>query len=168
MKKNTLGKKYGIIAGVGMIAYFLLFYLFDKEMMMGLTVSWTSLIILIVCLFIAIQQHRESQGGALDFKEGLRIGFLVVVLGNVLFYAFFFVLLNIDPELVTILKQKSIEFFREYATDPEQEEALVKSYENYSFGISELLSALGRSIIGGFFLALLGALIFKRRTEVES
>jgi hypothetical protein len=163
MKDNTFGKKYGLIAGVGMIAYFLLFYVINKALMMSLWVSWSALLILIICLFLAIKKQREANKGVIEFKDGLRIGFLVVVLGNALFYLFFFLLLKFDTELVTILKEQSIAFFKDYAETDQQQEELIKSYENYQFGFSELLSALGRSIIGGFFLALLGAFVLKRK-----
>lgn len=162
MKDNTFGKKYGLIAGVGMIAYFLLFYMFDKALMVSIGVSWSSLVILLICLFLAVRKHRDARGGVLEFKEGLRIGFLVVVLGNLLFYLFFYFLLKMDPELVTILKEQSIEFSA-WFLEEEHHEALKESYADFNFGFSEFLFALGRSIIGGFFLALLAALTLKRQ-----
>ena len=74
--------------------------------MLGMGVSWTSLIIVLVALFLAITGHRTENGGSLTFKEGLRTGFMVVVISNLMFYVFFYLLLKIDPELVTILKQR--------------------------------------------------------------
>lgn len=167
MTKNNLGKKYGIIAGLGFIAYFLLFYFIDKTMMMGLTVSWSSLIIMIFCIILAIQQERSLNGGLIAFKPALRSGFLVVVISNLMYYAFFYLMTNSDPELVTILKDSGIEFYKKMLPE-DQWSDIEKSYENFSLGISDIIKYFAKSVIGGFFIALLAGLVMKRESSRQA
>ncbi|MFT5384737.1 MAG: hypothetical protein ACI8VT_002723 [Saprospiraceae bacterium] len=163
MSKNTIGIKYGILAGVGLMLYFLLFYYMDKNRMMDAWVSWSSLFLVLICTFLAVSQQRETNGGIIEFKEALKTGFTVIVLSNLLYYAFFFVLLKSDLELVTILKQNGIDFYKSIL--PEEEwPAMEKSYENFSFGFSDVLQYFAKSTIGGFFIALLVAGLLKRST----
>lgn len=161
MSKNARGIKYGILAGVVLMGYFLLFYFYDKNTMMSAGVSWSSLIIIIVCTIMAVHEERNSQAGVITFKEALKIGFLVIVLANLLYYAFFFILIKTDPELITILKENGIAFYKSLL--PEKEwEAMEKSYENFIFGFPDVLQYFAKSTIGGFFIALSVAAIFKR------
>ena len=163
MAENKIGIKYGIFAGVGLMLYFLLFYMIDKNRMMETSISWSSLVIVILCTFLAVNQRRNTNGGVIEFKEALKTGFLVIVLSNLLYYIFFFILLKTDPELVTIIKQNGIAFYKSIL--PENEwPAMEKSYENFSFGFSDVLQYFAKSTIGGFFIALLVAVLLKRST----
>ncbi len=169
MAKNTIGTKYGIIAGVGVILYFLLFYFIDKYMMLGLMVSWTSLLIIIAATYMAAYQHRAANGGVIEFKEALKTGFVVIVLSNLIYYIFFFILIKTDPELVTISKEKSIELYK-MIFPKEEWNSVEKSFENFRIGLPEILKYFSKSTIGGFFIALLSAALLKRsatRTNYE-
>lgn len=161
MSRNIKGLIYGILAGVGLVLYFLLFYFLDKNMMMSLWVSWSSILILIVCAFITVYQQREANEGIITFKDGLKTGFLVTVIANLIFYAFFFIIVKSDADLVTILEQQSIDFYKKYGTK-EQLEKIDQEMKDFKFGFSDLLLSLAKSTIGGFFIALLPAFIFKK------
>jgi hypothetical protein len=163
MSKNTIGIKYGILAGVGLMLYFLLFYYMDKNRMMEAWVSWSSLFLVLICTFLAVSQQRETNSGIIEFKEALKTGFTVIVLSNLLYYAFFFVLLKSDPELVSILKQNILDAYKSILSE-EEWTAMEKSYENFSFRFSEALLYFAKSTIGEFFIALLVAALLKRST----
>ena len=77
MSKNSIGIKYGIFAGVGLMLYFLLFYNIDKNTMLGMGVSWSSLLIVLFFTFWAVLKQRQNNGGIINFKEALKAGFLV-------------------------------------------------------------------------------------------
>lgn len=163
MSKNRIGITYGILAGVGLVLYFLLFYYLDKNRMMDAWVSWTSLFIVLACTFLAVSQQRKANNSIIEFKEALKTGFIVIVLSNLLYYTFFFLLLKTDPELVTILKQNGMDFYKSIL--PKEEwAAMEKTYENFSFGLSDVLQYFAKSTIGGFFIALLVAALLKRST----
>ena len=81
MKQNIL--KYGIIAGVALVGYFLLFYYLSKEMMLGQVGQLGSYLIYIAFMFIA-----TKQAGDLDFKGLLRTAFAVFLIMNAFYYIF--------------------------------------------------------------------------------
>lgn len=130
---------------------------------MSLGVSWTSLLILILAVLLAVNHQRKNQDGILAFKDGLKTGFVVVVLANLLFYLFFYIIIKSDPELVTILKQQGIEFYKKVLPE-DQWKDIEKSYEDFNFLLSDALKYFAKSLIGGFFIALFAAMIYKRES----
>ena len=66
-----------------------------------------------------------------------------------------------DADLVTILKQQGIDFYEKFANE-DQLKNLDESFKDFSFGFRDLIFSFAKSTIGGFFIALLPALIFKK------
>ena len=69
--------KYGLIAGVGTVALFLLFYLSEPAWMLSPYLWWGSLVIYIWAMAKAIKPAAK-----IEIKLGLREGFVVYAIAN--------------------------------------------------------------------------------------
>ena len=157
-------KKYGIIAGVAVVGYMLLFYFIDKSLMLNWKVYWSSLIIYIIGMYVACAEKRKSEGDVLDFQIGLRTAFVTFLLANGIFYAFQYLLFNFgDPTLVDLQKAASIELYKEFMGE-EQAKEMIKAMKEDGFGmtIGASISGFVQGAIGGFLLALMVAGILRR------
>ena len=166
-KINKISIKYGLLAGVAIIAYYLLFYLIRPEMIFQLAIWWGGLIPLLVFQFLGVSKVRMVLDGGISVAEGLRTAFFVYILGVLLFYIFYFVLLKyIDPDLILAQKEialrnlekmnagksKDLEQFKEYY-EQDQPEVTLKG----------LLFRYVQSLIAGFILSLGIAYIFRTK-----
>ncbi|MBK7873584.1 MAG: DUF4199 domain-containing protein [Saprospiraceae bacterium] len=101
---NNIALKYGLIAGVGVVAYFLLFYMNNVKLFFNPVVAWSSLIIYIAGMVKACVDQRKMQD--FPFKDALRTAFLTFTITSVTYYAFNYLLYNVfDPELVEVQKE---------------------------------------------------------------
>ncbi len=162
MSENNIGIKYGIFAGVGLVLYFLLFYYIDKNVMMGMSVNYSSILIILAAAFFAVYLHRQSNGGTIEFKEALKTGFIVVVISNLIYWVFFYVLVKTDPELVTIFKQQGIDFYKSMMPEDQWGNVEASFGADFKLRLNDILYYMAKSVIGGFFIALFAALTFKK------
>ncbi len=159
---KNIAVKYGLFAGLATILYFLGFYYWDKAVMLEPWVSWSSVLFIVVAMVMAIHATRRQAGQKIEFRQALRAAFLTGVIANVAFYVFYYLIMQSDAELVSILKQQTMDFYQSW-TSGEQLETMMKSLEDFKVGLSTILLSLARSIIGSFILALLLAAILRRQ-----
>lgn len=94
MKKSTI--TYGIIAGAVMAVISLVsFSAWGKSMDfdLGEIVGYSSMILSLLAVFLGIRHYRDKHNnGALQFKEGFKIGLSITVVAGVVFaiYVYFF------------------------------------------------------------------------------
>lgn len=132
--------KYGIPAGVGVIAYFLLFYAISREAMLHYGVWWSSLLINLAAMVLAVKATSTF-----DFKEKLRAAFAVFAVSNALFYAFYYILFGvIDTGLVELQ-------YRTLAGNPMLGEQL--DLKDLSITPGRSFFFYCRSLIGGFIVS---------------
>lgn len=84
----SIGLRYGIIASVLMIIYFIIIVLVglsDVEV-----VRFLSHIFIIVAVILAIGTFKRSRNGHMPYLPGLGIGFVVGLVASVLYAAFIF------------------------------------------------------------------------------
>jgi hypothetical protein len=157
MKQTIL--KYGIMAGVAVVGYFLLFYTINKTLMLGPYVQLPSYLVYFGFMFLASKSHFN-----LDFKQILKIAFGVFVVANLIYYAFDFYLFNlIDKSLGDIQKDLMLDYYKAGAKTVQEASALTQSIENGDFhDIKTLSFGYARGAIGGFGMAILVAYLVKR------
>lgn len=164
MKNNIV--KYGLIAGVGVIAYFLLFYFIDTKVMFSPYVNWGSVLIYLVFMFVACIQERKMRDEIYPFNQALRTAFGVFVITNLIYYIFNYILFNLDPTLLITQKEVVIENMQwvgrltNAEVAPEEIQKLRSEYRPVTFANS--LFAFTYSLIGGFGLSLLVAALARR------
>lgn len=146
--------KYGLIAGIGTIALFLLFYLSEPAWMLSPYLWWGSLVV-----YIWAMAKASKPASKIEIKLGLREGFAVYAIANAIFYLFYyFQFTAFAPELVDIQQEliaKSTMFTEE------QREAMRASTE---VTIKGTVFIYIQSLIFGFALAF-GLSAFLSRLE---
>ena len=165
MTKNT-AVNYGILAGVGAVAYFLLFYFINKRLMLSPAVNWGSVAIFILFMVLACRRQGDLQE-AFGFKEALRTAFLTYLVADVIYYVFYYVLHGmVDPELAVIQQEMMLETTERLGemlgSDVLEEDIGKLSREDLEIRPGGLLLSLSWSLIGGFIISLIIAIFTKR------
>ncbi len=165
MKNSSV--QYGIIGGVGVVAYFLAFYFIKPQLMLEPAVQWGSLLVYLIFMFLAARKERLTRGDdMLNFREALRPAFLTFVIMSVVYYIFNYILYKVDPTMLIYEKEVIIRNMRWLGEITNQElpaDELQKFRAEYRpVTIGNSIFGLLRSFIGGFILALPVAAIVRR------
>lgn len=143
--KNKTAIIHGLIAGLITILYFVILYAISPPTMLNPLVWWSSLIIYLVAMYLAIKKSSTQSTNFRGIQPGIKVGFLVFVLANFLFYIFFYLLFGVfDPSLVELQKEMM-------ASNPSAAEQLDK---DFSVTLSSTFFNFIYSLIGGFILSL--------------
>jgi DNA integrity scanning protein DisA with diadenylate cyclase activity len=151
----------GIIAGIAVIGYVLLFYYMDRKLALSASVRFSSLLVCALFMYLTIKDVREP-----DFKVLLRGAFAVFLIANALYYVFDYVLFNIiDKSLMDMEKEMAIEMYR--PSTPINElydmEQGIRNAQAHNF--SSNLMQFARWTILGFGVALLVSYLVKRNNK---
>lgn len=165
MNNNVI--KYGITAGVGVIAYFLLFYFTNSPLLFHPLVNWGCLVIYLFFMIRACRQEKKSAEGTYTFQNALRTAFGVFAIANFIYYIYNYLLFKFDPTLLITQKEAVIQSM-EWAAQtfrfelPEQDIQRLRG-EIRPVTIGNSLLVMAQSFIGGFLLSLIVALLITRR-----
>ncbi|MCO6479164.1 MAG: DUF4199 domain-containing protein [Phaeodactylibacter sp.] len=151
--------KYGLIAGIGTVAYFLLFYFIKEELLFNPFVYWASLGFYLALMWRALQVEEQAPGERLGFRKALQAAFLVFVIANLIYYLFYYLLFGlIDPELIDLQRQVMRESLEQSGNllSEEQREQMLESLEGDDLNptAGKVFFTFVRSLIGGFAAAL--------------
>jgi hypothetical protein len=149
----------GIIAGIAVVGYVLLFYYMDRQSALSTSVRLSALLIAAFFMFLTIKDVKDP-----DFKVLLRGAFAVFLMANAAYYVYDFVLFNyIDPSLVDIEKEMAIEAYRPTTDikDLFDMEQNIRNAKAHNFSSNALQFA--RWAIPGFGLSLLVSYLVKRK-----
>ena len=155
---NPTAARYGLIAGISIVAYFLLFYFINARLLFNPWVYWASVGVYLAVMWKALQDGREASGGQLPFQEGLRAAFLIFVVANLVYYCFYYLLFGLlDPSLVELQKTVMRESLEHSAglLSEQQRQDLLESLEDDGVAITPgtVFFTYLRSLIGGFIAA---------------
>jgi hypothetical protein len=161
MKQNIL--KYGTMAGITLTGYFLLFYYYDKNAMLGQTAQLSSYLIYALFMFLAAKSV-----GNLDFKTVLRTAFGVFIVTNLFYYAFDYVLFNIiDKSLAEVQKTMMLDYFTANTKTIQETKDMTDSINSGNFhNLNSLSYAFAKGAIGGFILAVIASYLVKKSNEM--
>jgi len=165
--KTNIAIKYGLIAGVGVAAYYLLFYYTNIELFFNPVVAWASLAIYLAAMFKACLDDRKSTPDDYPFLLGLRMSFATFAVTSAVYYIFNYLLYNvIDPELIEIQKEIMFEQIADMAKRFEMSDMKdsIEDFkeQDYSVTIANSFLGWGWSLIGGFLLSLGVGAIMRR------
>ncbi len=144
-------QKTGIITGLAIVAWLVIFYLIDRSLAVNPFVTWGTLLVAGFGMAAAVRAERRAGGDRISKREALRTAFLVYVLAMLCYFVFYYVLLNyIDPSLIELQKQAMIEAGRS-----------VEGID-FSMTLGKAVSGYVISLLGGFLIAYLMASVMKR------
>jgi hypothetical protein len=137
--------KYGIMAGIAIVLYLLVFHQIDRALVLHPFVYWSTMLVAFIGMVAAVRKERSDNGDRISQKEAMKPAFLVFVLSMLIFNLFVYVLFNfIDPGLPDVQKQMM--------------EAAGREVKDLDFKMT-----FGRMVVGyGFFISYLVASLLKR------
>ena len=161
---NTFSKKYGALAGVFVVLYFVLFYLIDKTTMLGMTAYWSSLIIYLGFMSKACLDERASHGGLLTFKDALRTAFVTFLIANLFFHVFNYILFKyVDPGLIETQMEMAKKIYLQFMDEAQAKKMIKEMSKNrFEMSLANVIFEYAKGAIGGFILSLLVAVLIRR------
>ncbi len=132
--------------------------------------SLLSLVILVIGIFLAHKNYKESNGGFMSYGQGLGIGTIVSILAGLLGGIFRYVYMEfIDPAAAQrVLDQARAKLEEAGNMSDAQIDQAVQMSQRFSSGPMGLVFAIVGSAIMGFLITLVIAAITKRnRPEFE-
>jgi hypothetical protein len=165
---RNLSIKYGIIAGVGVMAFFLLFYLIDKALFFDRGVYWSSLFVYLGFMYLTCQKVFEKAEKPTYFTY-LQTAFVVYIIANAMYYLLYFFLYNyIDPSLSSIQEEvvrASLDQNSELLnTEISSQLRSNLDKEGLTFTPNQAFFGFATGLIGGFVLAFIMAYFFDRKS----
>ena len=160
--------RIGILTGVAVIGYFILFYVIDKSLMLSSGVYWASTILFIGGMVYACRLERQKRGQAgLAIQDSIKIAFTTYVITAFLYHTWLYILMAyLDPSLVEIQKDMLLQQIERSSTvlGKELTEQVKDGFrsEGIDVSLSKSFFALAQSILFGFILAI--PIAFTHRT----
>jgi hypothetical protein len=163
---RKISQKYGLIAGGSVVLYFLLFYFLDKESMLKMWVTASSILFYVFFMAKAVSDQRKLQEGIISFRNAISVAFLTLIIANVVYYIFYFFIIKSDPELVIILKQNYLDFYQKMLSNQDPAE-IEKSFEGFEINLPFVLLRFAQGAIIGFILSVIIAGMMRRGKRVK-
>jgi hypothetical protein len=158
---RSAGVRYGIINGVISIAYFLILTAADIDMSKGFG-RWGGTIIGIVLVFLAHKYYKENGDGFMTYGQGIGIAFWMGLVGSIISSVFTYIYAKfIDPNFITMIREKAIEDMEAKGQSQEQIDAAMKFVE--MFTSAEAIFFMG--IFFGIIIIVIIALIISIFTQ---
>lgn len=166
---RQLGIQYGILTGLAIVGYLLIFYFVEKSSFRGLTATWSSLVIYLIGMFWAIKEAKKiaPENSSLYY---IQVGMIVWLIANAFYYLFFYGMMMYDTELLQLHQQIThddmLEFYKnnaEYLSEVKK-----NKLEDYTPTIRGSIFQYVKGIIGGFVFSLLIAAVVKRLNPIDN
>lgn len=165
--KQSSGLKYGLIAGLALVGYFLLFYWMDIRLMLNSWIVWGSLVIYALGMYLACESGAKTLGGAAHFRTYLRTAFMVFVIANAFYYILYFVLHNTDPQIAIVQHELIKEKLARHSVSLPETMQKQLGEGPMDMTLQDAFFGFCFSLLGGFVMALILALFFDRRKNVN-
>ncbi|WP_430813556.1 DUF4199 domain-containing protein [Carboxylicivirga sp. RSCT41] len=171
MEKTVSASKAGVTFGVylGLISIVFSLITYVAGIVGESYVSWISFLISIAFLCWAMMNFRDKQnGGVLEYKQGVGLGFVTFLVGGIISAIFTFILFKfIDPGLVEQLVQKSLEEAVRKSPEIEGNLEMVEKWTRMLINPTAMaIMGVVASAIGGIIISLILAAIFKKEPSI--
>ncbi|MFZ4634240.1 MAG: DUF4199 family protein [Saprospiraceae bacterium] len=165
---QSIGVRYGLLAGALVIVYFALLYALCLQCFLHPGFQWAALLLYGAVLLLAAVADDRQHGLHRTFRERVRTPFLAFVVGNVLYWLFYYTLHLADPGLLQAEAAQQIAYLRNQLQagtgDPAasakiREQLAYLEKEGMSMPLGPVVLQIGLSALGGFGLAAVSTLI---------
>ncbi len=164
------------MGGAATIAYFLLFYIFKKELFLSPMIQWASLLIYGLFMYKACEAHVDQSSSDISFREAVRAPFLVFVLINLCYYLFYYALHLYDAELLKMETATQIAYLKGQIQsglgDPQQTNKIKDQIQyletnGMSLPLGPIFLQMGMGAMGGFLYAagLTGLCLWRKQNN---
>lgn len=165
---TKLAGAYGLMSAGLTIVAFLVFYFMGQEPWRNLFSLIMDVILIGLVSFMATKDFRDNvNGGELRFYHGMTIGFIIYTATALLFSLFFLLFITvIIPDFMDMYRVSMVDFLegrKDFIIANGSEE----SYQKQLTGLNDVsatglsLSAFGKKIISGLFLAPVFSIVLR-------
>ncbi|MBK7426672.1 MAG: DUF4199 domain-containing protein [Saprospiraceae bacterium] len=178
MNISKEGIKWGLIAGVVTVVIYIGAYMMGYKAFFNAGIFWATTIFYFFAMYMASREARNKFMATHDLTEepypfniALQPPFLTFLIANILYYFFNYIMFAfVNPELPDIQRTILLENMDNVANSmsaflkEDQIEEMVEAIEenDYKVTLGSTLLGLARSLLGGFLLSAIFALIFKK------
>lgn len=178
MNISKEGIKWGIITGVVTVTIYIVAYLTGYKVFFNTGIFWVTTLFYFFTMYMASREARNKFMASHDLTEepypfnmALQPPFLTFLLANIIYYFFNYIMyVFVNPDLPAIQKTITLETMEKMMDsmaafmNEEQIEEMVEAMEEQDFTVTlgSTLMGLARSLLGGFLLSAIFALIFKK------
>lgn len=180
---NTIFKRddvrFGLILGGVTVFIYLLTYYLSPKAYFGSGVSIVTLFLYLVAMWKISKSSRDNYLGSLEpdtppsysFSAAIQPPFIVFLVAQSLYYIQYYLMFNwIDPSMVDVAREYAFEALDQSSgllgsfMDESTIDEIYMEFEKQDFGVTvgNTLMSWARSLIGGFILSSIFALIYKR------
>lgn len=166
--------RFGLIAAGATLGVYLLFYVLNKQVMVGPITHWLTLAVVVVAMIWAVRTERGRTLDAYPFKKALQSAFVVFLITTTSFHLFYYLFFAvIDPELIDLQMEENLKWTKwlgetSFGLDPNDPAYQEFADMDHQLTVGNTIFSLCRSIIGGFLIALPVAGMFKRDFSLDS
>lgn len=179
MDLKKLGIRYGIIVGIVCVGLYLLTYFLSKFAYFGPGVYLVTWVIYLIGMWKASRDTFRAYSAAYNvsevgysFTQALQAPFILFLIAQTFYYLQYWAMFNvIDPSMVDLAREyamttidSSIELFSSYL-DEATVDNILDTVETQDYGVtfSSAFFNWARSLIGGFILSAIFALIYRKQ-----
>jgi hypothetical protein len=165
--------RYGVLGGLAVMLYFLVFYFAKKSLFIHPGIQWASMAVYFACMFQAAREDFAANGSDREFRLLTRTPFLVFLLINLAYWLFYYSLHLADPELPAMETQAQLEALQAQIAagvgDPGQanqirEQIQYLQKEGMAVTLGPVLLQMAMGALGGFALSAGIVLLLKNRS----
>ena len=162
--------KFGLMAGIGTVAFLLLFYWIDRRLILSPEIIWSTNLLYLIGMFMSARETRRLNGGTLPFRPALRSAFVVYLVANAIYYGYNFLLYNvIDPDMLNVQQQYMRDNMDQLTgfLGEDNVQYVEQTIDQLNYRPLTVLLNYGSSLIGGFVLAALIGWMVRRKPLPE-
>lgn len=165
---RSVGIRYGLIAAVIGIAYFLILNTLGMDMTQGFW-SWVRYLITIAILILAHKYYKENGDGFMNYGQGIGISFWMGIVSSVIGSIFTYVYVKfIDSGFIEMMKEKQLEGFQEQGMSDDQIDQAMKFSGMFMTPEMILVFGLVFGIIGTVIFGLLVTIFTQKKAPEQA
>ncbi|MGB5820156.1 MAG: DUF4199 domain-containing protein [Saonia sp.] len=166
-KTGKFAMNFGLLLGASSLVFGLMLYFLDMHYQGGIPVFIVSLVLMLAFVIMGMVQFKRANQGLMSFGQGLKIGVGVCLIGGVIGIVFNLLMTNvIDPETIEkALEYQKGQLIASGDLTSERIEAQIEGQKKFSTPFWQVTFGLLFSVILGFLLSLLPALVIKKKKE---
>lgn len=168
-KTGKFALNYGLIlGGLGIVFAFML-YSVDMHYQGGIAVTLISFGLSLAAVVIAMVQFKKANKGFMTFGQALKIGVGVCLIGGIIGIIFNQIMSNvIDPDMMTkAMEYQKNQLLETTSLTPAQVDAQMEMGKKWSTPTIQVAVGLVISLLMGFVLSLIPALVLKKNEDLN-
>lgn len=168
-KTGKYALNFGLLLGVVSVIFAFMLYTADMHYQGGIPIMLISLSLSLAALIIAMIQFKKANSGYMTFGQALKIGVGVCLIGGIIGIIFNQIMANvIDPDMMA----KAMEFQKNQLLETtkmtvEQVDAQMEMGKSFSTPTMQIVFGLIFSVVIGFVLSLVPALVLKKNENLN-